>query len=63
MTVCFISKQWLMSVAITPDSNISLFADDITLYRIIKTLEDNVKLQGDISGVEKEPTQLFALYY
>ena len=34
-----------------PESNINLFADDITLYRTINTPEDYISFQSDIAAV------------
>ena len=36
---------------ISPDSGVNMFADHISLYRIIKTADDYVRLQEDIDSM------------
>ena len=47
----FISYINDIATAISSDSEINMFADDITLYRIIKTRMDYVHLQNDINSI------------
>ena len=46
--ICYIND---IATAISPDSEINMFADDITLYRVIKTRMDYVHLQNDINSI------------
>ena len=39
------------ATSISPNSDANMFADDIALYRIIKTSSDYVRLQEDINSV------------
>lgn len=40
-----------VTAIISPDSEINMFADDITLYRIIKSLTDYSTLQEDVNSI------------
>ena len=46
--ICYIND---IATAISSDSGINMFADDITLYRVIKTRMDYVHLQNDINFI------------
>ena len=41
----------IIAMSISPNSYANLFADDIALYRVIKTSSDYVRLQEDINSV------------
>ena len=47
----FISYINDIATAISSDSEINMFADDITLYRVIKTRNDYVHFQNDINSI------------
>ena len=46
--ICYIND---IATAISSDSEINMFADDIALYRVIKTRMDYVHLQNDINSI------------
>ena len=40
-----------VATIISPESEINMFADDIALYRVIKTSVDYIALQGDVDSI------------
>ena len=46
--ICYISD---VVTALSSDSDVNMFADDIALYRTIKTSADYIHLQSDINSI------------
>jgi len=42
-----------MPSVVDPGTTVRLFADDILIYRVINSIEDQVVLQGDLARLEK----------
>ena len=47
----------ITGVALSPQSDLVLYADDVLLYRIISCLEDVLMLQSDIDSIETWSTE------
>ena len=47
----FISYINDVATTILPDSDVNIFADDIVLYRVIRSVSDYMNLQNDINSI------------